>query len=273
MHSTTPSPVSLPNAQPVERPNVPSWPVPDWGLAVLIAPFVGSFIGVLITRLPVGARVVLARSSCPSCDHALGIRDLVPVLSWALLRGRCRHCGASIGLFYPGIELAAVLIAVWAALVLPGALVFAGVILGWTLLALGVIDQRHEILPDTLTLPLIAAGLGVAYWVDPASLLDHAIGAAAGFGAFFIIRIAYRAIRGREGLGMGDAKLLAAGGAWVAWPGLSGIVLWAAVAGLAGALMRALTGRRVTAADRIPFGPYLCGGCWLVWLYGPLVLG
>ena len=80
-----------------------------------MAPFVGSFIGVLITRLPVGARVVLARSACPSCDHALGVRDLVPVLSWAFLRGRCRHCAASIGLFYPGIELAAVLIAVWAA--------------------------------------------------------------------------------------------------------------------------------------------------------------
>ena len=253
--------------------SMPSWPVPAWGLALLMAPFVGSFIGVLITRLPVGARVVLARSACPSCDHALGVRDLVPVLSWAFLRGRCRHCAASIGLFYPGIELAAVLIAVWAALVLPDALVFAGVILGWTLLALGVIDRRHEILPDSLTLPLIAAGLGVAYWVDPASLPDHAIGAVAGFAAFFIIRVAYRAFRGREGLGMGDAKLLAAGGAWVAWPGLSGIVLWAAVAGLAGALMGALTGRRVTASDRIPFGPYLCGGFWLVWLYGPLVFG
>ncbi len=251
--------------------SVASWPLPDWGLAVVMAPFVGSFIGVLITRLPVGAKVVLARSACPSCGHALGLRDLVPLLSWALLGGRCRHCAASIGLFYPGIELAAVFIAIWAALVLPGALVFAGVMLGWTLLALGVIDQRHEILPDSLTMGLIAAGLGVAYWLDPASLRNHAIGAVAGFAAFFIIRLAYRRVRGREGLGMGDAKLLAAGGAWVAWPGLPGIVLWAAVAGLAGALIRALTGRRVSAADRIPFGPYLCGGIWLVWLYGPLV--
>jgi leader peptidase (prepilin peptidase)/N-methyltransferase len=238
-----------------------------------MAPFVGSFIGVLITRLPVGARVVLARSSCPSCDHALGLRDLVPLLSWAFLRGRCRHCGAAIGAFYPTIELAAVFIAAWAALVLPGALVFAGCLLGWTLLALGVIDWRHEILPDSLTLPLIAAGLGVAYWLDPATLRDHAIGAVAGFGAFFIIRLAYRRVRGREGLGMGDAKLLAAGGAWVSWPGLPGIVLWAAVAGLAVALIRACIGGRVTAADRIPFGPYLCGGIWLVWLYGPLILG
>jgi leader peptidase (prepilin peptidase)/N-methyltransferase len=238
-----------------------------------MAPFVGSFLGVAITRLPVGARVVLARSSCPSCDHALGVRDLVPLLSWAFLRGRCRHCGAAIGTFYPAIELAAVLIAAWAALVLPGALVFAGCLLGWALLALGVIDRRHEILPDVLTLPLIAAGLGVAYWLDPASLRDHAIGAVAGFAAFFIIRVAYRRVRGREGLGMGDAKLLAAGGAWVSWPGLPGIVLWAAMAGLAVALIRALTGGRVTAADRIPFGPYLCGGIWLVWLYGPLVLG
>ena len=121
----------LRGAQPAERPSVPSWTLPAWGLALLRAPFVGSFIGVLITRLPVGARVVLARSACTSCDHALGVRDLVPVLSWALLRGRCRHCGASIGLFYPGIELAAVLSAAWAALGLPGAVRFPGALPAW----------------------------------------------------------------------------------------------------------------------------------------------
>ena len=83
---------------------MPSLPFSHWVPALLMAPFVGSFIGVLITRLPVGGKVVLARSACPNCDHALGLRDLVPVLSWALLHGRCRHCGASIGFFYPGIE-------------------------------------------------------------------------------------------------------------------------------------------------------------------------
>ncbi len=251
---------------------VPSLFEPQWLLAVLAAPFVGSFLGVLARRLPAGAGVILGRSACPHCNHVLGPRDLIPVLSWLLSRGRCRHCAARISPFYPAIELGALLVAVWAASALSGWLLWAGCVLGWTLLALAVIDLRHLMLPDALTLPLIPAGLGVAYSIDPSLLPDHAMGAAAGFVAFVFIGWAYRRLRGREGLGLGDAKLLAGAGAWVSWPGLPGVVLVSALGALAAVLLAALAGRPVSLTAKVPFGSFLCAATWLVWLYGPLRL-
>jgi len=242
-----------------------------WLAPVLAAPLIGSFLGTLIQRLPAGRKVVFGRSSCPHCHHLLGLRDLVPILSWLVSRGRCRYCGARLGLFYPAIELAAIVVALWAVALLSGWLVWASCALGWTLLALVVIDQHHFTLPDALTLPLVPAGLAVAYLAAPDSLIDHGIGAAAGFAAFLLMGWAYRALRGREGLGLGDAKLLAAAGAWVAWQGLPGVVLLAAAAALAVVLVQSLAGRRLTLTSRVAFGPYLCFGTWLVWLYGPLV--
>ena len=110
-----------------------------WLAPVAAAPFVGSFLGVIAERLPAGRPVLIARSACPACDHRLGARDLVPVLSWLFNRGRCRHCGAALGLFYPGIELAALVLALWAAAVVSGWLLWASCALGWVLLALAVI--------------------------------------------------------------------------------------------------------------------------------------
>ena len=111
--------------------------------------------------------------------------------------------------------MAALAVAAWSLAVLPGWLAWAGCVLGWTLLALAVIDAKHLLLPDTLTLPLVPAGLLVAWAVEPAKLADHAIGAAAGFVVVAAIGLAYRRLRGREGIGLGDAKLFAAAGAWV----------------------------------------------------------
>jgi leader peptidase (prepilin peptidase)/N-methyltransferase len=244
----------------------------DWLALILAAPFVGSFLGVVAARLPAGETVVFGRSVCPRCDHQLAARDLVPVVSWMLQRGRCRYCGATIELFYPLMEIGAVLVVVSAAASFSGWLLWASCAFGWTLLTLAAIDYRCLILPDELTLPLIPAGLGVAYLIAPDRLAGHAAGAITGFAAFSIIAWLYRRIRGRHGLGMGDAKLLAASGAWVSVSGLPSVVFLGATAGLAAVFAAKFMGKRLSSDDKVPFGLYLCLGTWLVWLYGPLLL-
>jgi leader peptidase (prepilin peptidase)/N-methyltransferase len=241
-----------------------------WLLPALLAPFIGSFIGTLATRLPAGVGLVFGRSRCDHCQHALGALDIVPVLSWAAAGGRCRHCRASVSIFYPAIELAALAVALWAALTVSEAQLWPSCVLGWGLLALAVIDYRDYLLPDAITLPLVALGLGAAYLDDPAGVPAHAIGAAAGFLAFLLIGLAYRRLRGRDGLGFGDAKLLAAAGAWVGWQGLPSVVLLGAAASLALVLAQSLRGQTLRLDARLPFGPGLCLGLWVVWLYGPL---
>jgi leader peptidase (prepilin peptidase)/N-methyltransferase len=238
-------------------------------LPVILAPFIGSFLGVLIRRLPAGQPIALARSACASCGCRLGVIDLVPVVSFVVLRGRCRSCGAPIGVFHLAVELAALAVALWAALTLtePG-WVWASCVLGWTLLALGWIDVEHMMLPDVLTLPLLLAGLGVTLLLDQADIADHALGAVLGYVAFRAIAAGYRAWRGRDGLGGGDAKLLAAAGAWLGWQALPWVVLEASLAGIGAALIARLLGHRISGTTALPFGPFIALGIWLVWLYG-----
>lgn len=241
---------------------------------LVAAPCIGSFLGTLVLRLPEGAPVLLARSACPACGHALAAREMVPILSWLVQRGHCRHCGAAIPAFYPAMELAALGIALWAATEAMGAALLASCLLGWALLALAVTDRREFLLPDALTLPLLLAGLGATAWFDLAALPAHGLAAAAGWLGFALLAEAYRRLRGREGLGLGDAKLLAAGGAWVGPAGLPGVLLLASLLGLAEVLLRALrTGAAPAATERIAFGAWLALGLWLVWLYGPPLAG
>ena len=240
--------------------------------ALLVSPFVGSFLGVVIVRMPEGRPILLGRSVCEQCGRTLRIGDLIPFASWLRRRGRCACGEARLGLFYPGMELAALAVAASAAAVLSSWLLWVSLALGWTLLTMAAIDIRLYWLPDRLTLPLIPAGLLVTCLIDPAGLEDHAIGALAGFVAFAGIAWAYRHLRQRAGLGLGDAKLLAAAGAWLGWPALPGLVVVAAALALAIALVRAASGERLAAATRIAFGPYLALALWLFWLYGPLVL-
>ncbi|HWE72685.1 MAG TPA: A24 family peptidase [Stellaceae bacterium] len=244
--------------------------VPEWLWPVLASPFIGSFLGVLVTRLPADRPVAVGRSACDQCGHALGPLDLVPLVSWLALRGRCRHCGANITALPLIIEIGALLVAVWAASVSIGLALWAGCVLGWVLLTLGAIDIRDGILPDVLTLPLVVLGLVATSFLTPWQMLDSAVGAVVGFTIFALIRWLYRRLRGREGMGLGDAKLLAATGAWVTWDGLPSVVLIAAVTGLVLALIMARRGAPLTLNQRIPFGPALCLGTWLVWLYGPI---
>ena len=250
----------------------PTWSVTELScrLAVLAAaPFIGSFLGVLIWRLPQGRPVVLARSVCEHCGVTLGVRDLVPLASYVWQRGRCRACGAAIAPFHPVVELAAVGVAGWAVLAEPDVgRLWADCALAWSLLALGWVDWCWMLLPDALTLPLLLAGLGLTLAVEPAALADHAAGAIAGYVGLRGVALCYRAVRGREGIGAGDAKLLAAAGAWLGLAALPLVVLIAALLGLALAGGLALSGRKLRATTALPFGVCLAAALWLVWLHG-----
>ena len=242
-------------------------------VALFVAPFVGSFLGVVIDRLPAGRPLLLARSACDECERRLRLGELVPVVSYLSLGGRCSCGKVRLSPFYPAIELAALGVAASAAWVLSGWLLWVSLGLGWTLLALAAIDLRHYLLPDVLTLPLIPAGLAVAWAVDPALLPHHLLGALLGFAAFAVIGQVYRRLRGRHGLGLGDAKLLAAAGAWLGWAALPSVVVIAAALALAFALAQAQGGAKLALTGRLAFGPHLALAFWLVWLFGPLVVG
>ena len=240
-------------------------------LLLLLAPCIGSFVGVLVRRLPEGRPVALARSQCEACGAPLSPWELVPLLSFLALRGCCRHCGAPIPAFHPLIETAALAVAASAACV-PGdpAWLWASCVLGWTLLALACIDARHFWLPDVLTLPLLLGGLAATLLLDPLAAADHAFAAALGYGAFRLVALLYRRLRGREGLGAGDAKLLAALGAWGGTAVLLPTVLGAAVLGLLGAAVLAVArpgARAGLATVRLPFGTLLAAAFWPLWLW------
>jgi leader peptidase (prepilin peptidase)/N-methyltransferase len=235
---------------------------------LLLAPFVGSFLGVLIRRLPAGRPVALSRSVCESCGARLTVWQLIPVVSYLMQRGRCGHCGARIGRFHLAVELAAVAVVVVAAVVEPDpSSLWMDCVLGWTLLTLAWIDWQWLRLPDVLTLPLLLAGLGVTLLRDPDAITEHAAAAILAYLSLQGIAIAYRRLRGREGLGAGDAKLLAAAGAWLGLALLPWVLLLGATAGLLAALAWTLAGRRIDRGTALPFGPWLALALWLLWLY------
>ncbi len=241
-----------------------------WAL-LAVSPLVGSFVGTVIRRLPDGEPLWRGRSRCESCGALLRPRDLMPLVSWGIAAGRCRHCGAELGWFYPAVEAATIALALISLAVDGGADAWLNWLLGCWLLALGWIDLRRGVLPDVLTLPLLAAGLVAAAW-SPPELLDRALGAALGYIALRALALVYRRLRGREGLGGGDAKLFAACGAWVGASGLAGVVFGAATGALLAALCWRLAGRELRRDTELPFGPFLAAAAWIVWLAGPLPL-
>lgn len=236
---------------------------------LLLAPVIGSFLCVLILRLPRDRPFAWVRSACDTCGTRLAARDMVPIFSYLLLRGRCRHCGAPIGALHLHVELAAILIPLTAMGLAPGpAWLWADCILGWGLLALAWTDARTMLLPDALTLPLLLLGLGATLWLTPEDIADHALAAAIGVSAFALISRAYQRLRGQPGLGLGDAKLLGVAGAWLGLGALSHVVLLSALLGLAWAGLNALRGAELHRSSAIAFGPCLAAAIWIKRLLG-----
>ena len=241
--------------------------MPGWLLPLLAAPFIGSFLGVLVRRLPAGLPIAAARSRCDACGHSLSPLELIPLLSFAVQRGRCRACGAPIAWAHPAIELAALAVASVASCVVPaGTWLWIACGLGWWLLTASWIDAETFLLPDVLTLPLVLAGLAEAWWLEPEAALDRAEAAAVAAISLYALAYAYRRLRGRDGLGEGDAKLLAAGGAWVGLAALPWVMMAGAILALCYAGLLRLLGASLTAMTKIPFGPFLAAGIWIVWL-------
>lgn len=245
--------------------------------ALAAAPAVGSFIGLCADRFGTGRGVAAGRSRCDHCGAALPPGALVPILSWLWIRafrgGRAACCGARLRLFHPMIETGALILALWAAAVVDGPALWPTLALGWALLWLSAVDLRCFRLPDAGTLPLILGGLALAAAGGSGPILAHALGAAIGYLSLAGIGAAYRRWRGIDGLGLGDAKLFAAAGAWVGVGALPSVLLIACAAGFA-AIGAARFGRaKIGWRTAIPFGPGLALGLWLTWLYGPLTLG
>lgn len=215
----------------------------------------------LTDELPREGRYDLAwpRSHCPACERTLAPWELVPIASWLALRGRCRTCGARISPRYPLLETMGLALGVLAALAYPGAAALPALLFLLVVLGAAAVDAETGYLPDALTglalwTALLASAAGLS--VPPGAAI---IGAAAGYLAFRLIGDGYATLRGRDGLGRGDAKLLAAGGAWLGPLALPLVVFAAAIAGLAFALA---TGRREGAAE-VRFGPFLAAGIGL----------
>jgi leader peptidase (prepilin peptidase)/N-methyltransferase len=233
---------------------------PRWLLAVLLGvlgAILGSFIAALVIRWPQGRSVLAGRSQCDACDAVLGPVDLVPLLSALVLRGRCRRCDAAIDPLHWRVELGGLAIGVSAGLMMGGPAALAVAVFGWLLLALAALDMTEFWLPDRLTLALALAGIasGISGIAPP--LEDRLIGGVAGFAALWAIGAAYKAARGREGLGGGDPKLLGAIGLWLGWRMLPILVVLASMVGLGVVLFWLVTGRGARADDRLPFGALL----------------
>ncbi len=215
-------------------------------------------------------------SRCPACGHRIRWFENIPLLSWIALRGKCSACGTRIGLRYPLVELGtATLFAAFAYHMgpQPAALLWCAV--AATLLALALIDWDTTVLPDALTLPLAWAGLCAAAlgWLHPLTLLQSLQGAVVGYLALWSVYWLFKLATGKEGMGYGDFKLLAALGAWLGWQAVLPIVLMASVLGAVIGLVMKATGS-LRNGRFVPFGPFLAGGGLVVMLVGlPRVLG
>jgi leader peptidase (prepilin peptidase) / N-methyltransferase len=270
-----------------------SSPVALTGLVFLFGLLIGSFLNVVIHRLPKmmerawqqEARDILAMapadtapapltlatpaSHCPQCGHKIRWYENIPVVSWLVLRGKCSSCKSAISARYPTIELAAAVMAAIAAWHIGyGPWLVAVLAASWCLLALAMIDYDTTLLPDDLTYPLLWAGLLLAVaGLSPVALPDAVMGAAAGYLSLWAVYWAFKLLTGKEGMGYGDFKLLAALGAWLGWQMLPLVILLSSVVGAVIGILLMVTGA-VQRDQGIPFGPYLAGAGWLALLWG-----
>jgi leader peptidase (prepilin peptidase)/N-methyltransferase len=278
------------------------------GFVFLVGLVLGSFLNVVIYRLPImlerewrlqaadllrpatatptatpstPERFTLSapRSACPACKAPIRAWQNIPVLSWLMLRGRCASCKAKISARYPLVELTTGILSGWVAWHFGfGAAAGCALLVTWALIALTGIDIDHQLLPDNITLPLLWAGLVAAMLIGPAlgvalpvSPKDAIIGAAVGYVSLWLVFHAFRLVTGKEGMGYGDFKLFAALGAWMGWKVLPLVILLSAATGaILGILMILLRGR--DRAAPMPFGPYLAAAGWLAMMYGDSLL-
>ena len=240
--------------------------------AALIGLILGSFIATLVLRWPEG-RSVLGRSCCDGCQKPLAPRDLVPLLSALLSRGRCRQCGARIDSFHSRVEIGSALIGGLALAITPGVTGWLWALFGWLLLPLALLDARHLWLPDRLNALLAGTGLLLAGPLLGTAMLDRWIGAVAGGLALAFVGWAYRRGRGADGMGGGDPKLVAAIGAWLGWQALPLVLLLASLGGLAWALVTNGKGNQPLVERRIPFGLFASIAAFAAVPLWPLISG
>ncbi|RLB32571.1 MAG: prepilin peptidase [Deltaproteobacteria bacterium] len=237
--------------------------------SVLFGLCVGSFLNVCIYRIPLKKSIVTPPSSCPQCHERIKLYDNIPLLSYVILRGKCRNCGAKISLQYPLVEAITGLISV--ALFTRFGLspqYFVFFLFLACLVSVSFIDLHHKIIPDVLSLPGILIGLGISFtkW-NHITWTDSIVGIVGGGGFLFLLAVIFEKLTGREGMGGGDIKLLAMLGAWMGWRALPLIVLISAVSGIAiggGSLLIAGQGMRT----RIPYGPFLAIGALIYFFFG-----
>jgi leader peptidase (prepilin peptidase) / N-methyltransferase len=232
---------------------------------------IGSFLNVCIYRMPRDLSIVWPASRCTACGRQLGWYENVPVLSYAVLLGRCRTCGERISLMYPLIELltAGVFVATYAAFG-PTWLFSIRAVFGAAMIVLLVIDLQHQILPNEITLPGIVVGLAASLVAAP-GWRDSLIGAAAGGGVLWLVAWAYERLRHQEGLGFGDVKMLAMIGAFLGWKLMLLTLVAASLVGslTAGVLMAA---RRADWQSKLPLGTFLAIAAVPVGLVGDVVI-
>lgn len=263
-------------------------PVAFIGLVFVISLLVGSFLNVVIYRLPVMMErdwqaqsepeeahgnqatfnLAVPRSQCPHCGHSISALENIPVISYLFLRGKCRHCQAGISARYPIVELTTALLSAlvawkfgfgWPAL---AALVFT-----WSLICLALIDFDTQFLPDSITLPLLWIGIFIGLFSLFVELRVAVIGAMAGYLSLWLVYHLFKLITGKEGMGYGDFKLLAALGTWLGWQALPSVIFFSALVGaVVGIALILVRGR-----DRnvpIPFGPFLASAGWITFMLG-----
>jgi leader peptidase (prepilin peptidase)/N-methyltransferase len=246
-------------------------PTPVLALIAIAGLCVGSFLNVCIYRLPRGLSVAWPPSHCPRCRQPIAWYHNVPVLAWVWLRGRCARCRAPIPVVYPLVEAGTCALFVvtavatgWDVLLVPRLLLTAA------LVALFVIDLQHQLLPNPITLPGIAVGLAFSVFLPP-GLFSATLGVLLGGGLPYLIAWAYLKLRGAEGLGMGDVKMLAMVGAFLGWP-LMLLTLFLGSIGGAVAGITMMAAGRGSMTLRLPFGTFLAAAAWAVMLWGaPLV--
>lgn len=239
--------------------------------ATLLGLIVGSYLNVVIYRLPRRISTVLPRSRCPACRAAIAPWDNVPVVSYLVLRGRCRHCGARITPRYPLVEAATSLFFLACVLAFgPTLEALAGGLFSALMVVLATIDAEHYILPDVITLPGIAAGLALSPWLAWTRPAASLVGAALGGGVLLAVWGGWYLLRREEGMGLGDVKMLALVGAFLGWKGMLVTLFF-------GSLSGALVGVTLLAAGRghlktrLPFGTFLAFGALVALFAGPSI--